>query len=182
MEPKQARIIFAALLILSFAFLIIIAIPKEEQKPIAFFAYGTNLDRATMKARAGGFENATAARLEGYRLAFQSSKNREFGVANIVQDEPASVPGAVYFLTAEQMASLDKSAGFPNFYNKKDVKALLAGGSEISAVAYYLNGNARFEAPSRPTVLASSKGLEQFGYGQEEQSALVDAAMWAQKN
>lgn len=176
MCAKWIKIIFAALVLVSFAFLVFIAMPREEKKPVAFFAYGANLDASTLRARAGGFENSTAAVLRGYKLAFQSNRNTEFGVANIVPDGSASVVGAIYVLTPGQMDALDKSANVPNFYAKKNVRVELANGQELDAVAYYLAGSAVFAAPSRPTLYAASEGLAQFGYGKGEQEGLSAAA------
>jgi len=177
-KTKDARIIFALLACASFLFTAYLLLAKNEaEKPTLLFAYGANLDPAAMKARAGGFEGMVPAKLGGFRLAFQTNKRTEFGVANIVADKSASVPGAVYNLTSEQMALLDKSAGYPNFYGKKNVLVKTPDGREIAAIAYALAGEPAFASPSRTYLDAVIKGLANAGYGKEEETQVGLAAI-----
>ena len=176
MRAKEARIIFAVLVAASFLFAAYVFSAKNEsEKSVLFFAYGANLDSATMKSRAGGFESVVPARLPGFRLAFQTNRQTEFGVANILPDEQGSVAGALYTLTKEQIAALDKAAGFPKFYGKKNVKVRTLDGKEIAAVAYSLEGQTEFAAPSRAYLDAVLKGLASAGYGKEEEAQVGEA-------
>ena len=174
-----AKKLFLACVLLCAAFLAFVALQKPSAGRIALFAYGTDLGMATMKARAGGFGNATAALAEGYLVAFQSSQNSAFGVANLVPSAAASAPGAVYWLTPAQMEALEHTEGVPGFYSRQAVMVRLADGRMVNATTHVLAGNARPVAPSRPTVLAISDGLAQFGYGSAEQDALAKAALQA---
>ena len=172
---KAEKIIFALLAciaVLVIASLAISAMPKE---PVAFFAYGPNLGKAAMEARAGGFVNATQAKLPGFALAFASQDNRptEFGVATVVEREGAHVSGALYYLTARQMDSLDRYAGTPNFYERSTVPVELQDGSVVEAQAYFLAGEIHSAAPSRLYMESAAKGLSEWGYGVSE---LDDAA------
>ena len=132
-----------------------------------------------MAARAGGFEGAAAATAGGYSLSFQSSQNSEFGVANLVPDASASAPGAIYWLTPAQMEALERAEGVPGFYSRQYAEVRLANGTTVDAAMHVLAGEARPVAPSRPTVLAISTGLSEFGYGAAEQGALANAASQA---
>lgn len=166
---------------LSLLFLAVIIFPKPEEAPVAFFAYGSNLEISTMRARAGGAENATPAILRGYRLAFQTNRDSEFGVANAIQDQSSFIAGAIYMLTPEQAKALDKASGVPDFYQKIPIVAEMQGGAKLPAATHVLSGAPSFAPPSRPIVLALSEGLQQFGYSQPEQDKVAAAASEAQQ-
>ncbi len=176
--PQMAFIGVAALSLLFLAFAMY---PKPEEKPVVFFAYGSNLEISTMRARAGGAENATPAILHGYRLVFQTNRDSEFGVANAIPDQTSSVAGAIYVLAPEQAKMLDKGSGGPDFYQKISITAEQRGGATLIAVTHVLSGTPSFAPPSRPIVLALSKGLQQFGYNQSEQDKIAAAASEAQQ-
>ncbi|HIH30546.1 TPA: gamma-glutamylcyclotransferase [Candidatus Micrarchaeota archaeon] len=178
---KKLQMLFTALVIVSLVFLVAIALPKPEQKPVAFFAYGTNLDASTMLSRSGGAASASPALLQGYRLAFQTSRNTEFGIPNLEADASSSVPGAIYFLSQEQSEAFDKASGIPDFYRKISVKVKTPAGSFVDAYTHVLSGQPSFAPPSKPTILAISKGLDEFGYSDEEKNSLALAASDAQE-
>ena len=159
------KIVFALLacvLLACLAFLAIGAFPKQQ---VAFFAYGANLAKSTMAARAGGFLDATAAAMPGYSLVFASQDARpaEFGVATPIQDGSGNVSGALYYLTPEQMAALDKQSGAPAFYERREI-IVVANGQNIRAQAYFLAGSTHQAAPSRNYYLATLKGIREWGY------------------
>jgi len=174
---QTEKIVFALLacaLLAGLAFLALDAMPK---RPVAFFAYGAALAKSAVNARAGGFINATAADLPGFGLVFASQDARptEFGVATLVQNESSSVKGALYYLTPEQMAFLDKQSGAPDFYERKMVKVVLPDGSGADAQAYFLAGSVHPAAPSRPYYLAAQGGMHEWGYDTSGLDAAVAA-------
>ena len=174
--------VFAALVCVLFAGLVFLALDAVPKQPAAFFAYGTNLAASTMNARAGGYLNATAAEMPGYLLAFASQDARpaEFGVATPVRNESSSVNGALYYLTQEQLASLDKQSGVPDFYERKMVKVRLQDGSTMDAQAYFLAGNTHPVVPSHPYYLAAQGGMTEWGYEENGlEAALVEAARYS---
>jgi cation transport regulator ChaC len=177
MKRAVLKAIFAAACLSALLFFAFIAHRQFQRgAPVYFFAYGAALDTATMKSRAGGFEAATAASLPGYRLVFQTNRRTEFGVANLAEGKEGRVYGAVYTLTGEQFALLEKSSGSRGFYRQIGVRAELPGGEEKDAVAFVLAGDATQAAPSRPYLVAAANGMKQFGYGEKEMRALSEAA------
>ena len=172
------KIIFAFLVCVLLAGLAFLALGAAPKQPVAFFAYGSNLAKSTMNARAGGFINATKAELQGYSLAFASQDARpaEFGVATPVQSESANVLGALYYLAPEQMASLDKQSGAPDFYERRDVNVALPDGSTVKAQAYFLSGATHPAAPSRTYYTAAQNGLKEWGYDEGSLDAAVAEA------
>jgi len=177
-----AKLVFATLAIAAAIFAVsIFCLHSQAGKPVYFFAYGASLDSATMKARAGGFSNATAATASGFRLAFQTNKHSEFGVANLAEEPGGRVNGAVYALSSEQFSELGKASGSGGFYRLLPLKAQCADGESVDAVTFVLAGETAAAAPSRPYLLAVSNGMRQFGYGASELGELSAAAQAASR-
>ena len=177
MKIPPAKLVFIALVFVSLSFLAYMySIYSNAGKPVFVFAYGGNLEKATFASRSGSFENAAPARLEGFALVFQTNRGTAFGVANIVKDGNASVPGAIYTLDRQQAHSLDAAMGVPDFYRQIAAKATLPDGTLVDVETYLLAGTPSFAPPSRPIVEAAAKGLEQFGYGAAEEDSLAKAA------
>ncbi len=172
------KIVFALLVCVLLAAFVFVAAGILPKQPVAFFAYGTNLAKSTMSARAGGFLNATAAEMPGYSLGFASQDARptEFGVATPMRDDGASVKGALYYLAPEQLAALDKQSGVPAFYERMEVSVALPDGSAVKAHAYFLAGGTHLAAPSRPYYLSAMNGMNEWGYGTGSLDAAVAAA------
>ena len=63
---RAEKLVFALLVAMLIAFLAFVAMGAAPKQPAALFAYGSNLAKSTMDARAGGYMNATAAQLPGY--------------------------------------------------------------------------------------------------------------------
>jgi len=158
--------------------LVFLALGAAPKQPVAFFAYGTNLAKSAMNARAGGFINATKAEMPGYSLVFASQDARpaEFGVATPMQSESANVLGALYYLTPEQLSALDKQSGAPDFYERKEVTVALPDGSTVKARAYFLSGATHPAAPSRSYYTAAQNGLKEWGYDEGSLEAAVAEA------
>jgi len=182
MKMQAAKLVFAALALATFMFAVFIFYPHlETDNSVYFFAYGAALDTATMKARAGGFSNATAATASGFRLAFQTNKRSEFGVANLVGDPIGRVSGAVYVLSSEQFSELEKASGSAGFYRQIALRAQGADGKTVDAVTFVLAGETTAAPPSRPYLLAVSNGMREFGHGEADLDALSAAAQAARQ-
>ncbi len=172
----DSKLFFGVALLVALLFAAYIVLSAEERDPLPYFAYGANLDPPTLKARTGGFVGVQPAKAVGYRLVFQTNSFSAFGVASLEPSAGGQVAGALYRLSNEQASALDREEGVPNFYRKQEVKVLLSDGSFARAFTYVLAGEAVPRAPSRPYVLAASKGLAAFGYSQKEQDELAQAA------
>ena len=173
---RLAFVLLACAVVLLLALGAIRFMNKDRQE--AFFAYGANLGKSTLGSRAGGFINATPASLPGYSLSFASQDSRpaEFGVATLAENKAGKVPGALYYLTAEQMDALDSQSGVPGFYEKRVVNVELPDGSRVGAQAYFLAGGFHLAVPSRPYILAATSGLTEWGYGTSDLDAAIAAA------
>ncbi len=78
-----------------------------------YFAYGSNLDLAQMRARCPSAQFIAIGKLPEHRLAFtRKSINRRCGVADAIPDRANEVWGAVFAIGETEVAQLDKSEGF----------------------------------------------------------------------
>jgi hypothetical protein len=111
-----------------------------------YFAYGSNLCTAQMAERCPSGQIFARALLPDYALVFpRRSERRNCGVAGIVPCPGRVVWGAVYRLTVEDIARLDRSEGHipgrdpaANAYNKRDIAVLRDGARDdiIRAFTY----------------------------------------------
>jgi len=172
---QAEKIVFALLVFILAAALAFVFLDTVPKQPTPLFAYGSLLAKSTMDARAGGYLNASAAELPGYSLIFASQDARptEFGVATLAPNASGSVQGALYYLTPEQIAALDRQMNAPNFYGRKEVTVALPDGSTVRVQAYFLSGTTHLAPPSRPYYLSAQRGLIEWGYD----NGSLDAAM-----
>lgn len=74
---------------------------------IYYYAYGSNLSSARLRARIGYSEYVGNHTLNNYKLVFNCG-----GFANIEPSEGDIVEGSLYSITSEQLAKLAKYEGF----------------------------------------------------------------------
>src|SRR5206468_12360573 len=94
-----------------------------------YFAYGSNLNRDDIRRRCPGARPGTRARLNGWRLSFR-------GVANIEPQPGATVHGALWWLTDDDVCSLDSYEGAPSHYVQRLVDVEIDGGRKVQAMTY----------------------------------------------
>ena len=79
-----------------------------------YFAYGANLNRASMALRCPRARPLQALYMPDWHLEFATHAN--------IRPEPGSVvPGALWEITPECEASLDRFEGFPIYYQKQTI-------------------------------------------------------------
>lgn len=118
-----------------------------------YFAYGSNMSHVQMVARCPSHKFICAAELLGYRLAFtRYSRKRDCGVADIVPDPEQSVWGAVFEVSGDDLAALDRHEGAhanPPAYVRIAVRVAAVDGRVFEAITYEVFDKATFEhAPS----------------------------------
>ena len=115
-----------------------------------YFAYGSNINLDQMARRCPNATVLTPVTLDGYRLAFRAS-----GVATILPEEGASVPGLLWKLTPHCERSLDTYEGFPRFYGKEDVYVRDGNGNHFPVMAYIMTPEyAQYPAEPLPQYCA----------------------------
>lgn len=116
------------------------AIMKTNATLLPYFAYGSNLDVAQMRARCPDAEPIGRAMLGGYRIAFAGTSRRWDGaaVATLLPARGRNVCGLLYKLSAESFSALDRFEGHPNVYSRVRVLVSDEKGRRRHALAYCL--------------------------------------------
>lgn len=114
-----------------------------------YFAYGSNMNRAQVRQRAGEPAEERLARLENFELNFDKIARGGTGTGNIAAAEGRVVHGVLYRLTEEQLKKLDRFEGVPEHYRRSEVNVLDAEGRKIAAQVYLARKVRRGLKPDR---------------------------------
>ncbi|MEJ8810612.1 gamma-glutamylcyclotransferase family protein [Variovorax ureilyticus] len=105
-----------------------------------YFAYGSNMSHDQIRTRCPSRTFVCVAELRGYRLAFtRYSPKRQCGVADIVASPGASVWGALFDMSEEDLAALDRHEGAhlsPPAYVRVHVQVSTPDGGSVEAITY----------------------------------------------
>lgn len=118
---------------------------------VRVFAYGSNLDAATMQLRAPGSRPVQRAELPDHRLTFPG------GLPNVESAEGESVPGAVYDVPEYSVGLLDFAEGG---YDRRTME--LAGGVGPVRVYQMTDTEGWRESRSGPLYEATKRGRKQW--------------------
>jgi len=138
----------------------------DPPKSLFYFAYGSNMSRSRMASRGVYWEKAMAGTLEGHTLKFnKDSGSKGTGYANIVKSKTHRVEGILYKLEdVYDTEILDMYEGYPDHYERKEIKVIGPDGKKIDAFVYKANPK-KIKADLKPTksylayLLAGSKYL-----------------------
>jgi cation transport regulator ChaC len=145
-----------------------------------YFAYGSNMGRATFLERRGMRPRAVRrAYLDGHRVCFDLPVGPgERGVANLVADPAARTWGVVYLLSASACELLDRTEGVDRgFYRRLAVEVVADDGphpERLAAFAY--RGEAR-----DPRRKPSARYLGMLLAGARELALPADYVAWLER-
>jgi gamma-glutamylcyclotransferase (GGCT)/AIG2-like uncharacterized protein YtfP len=138
-----------------------------------YFAYGSNMARRLMAETCADHRVLGPARLDGYRLAFtRRSIKTGTGVANVVADPSAAVWGALYEISEDCAAQLDRKEGHPWAYARTGVSVHLNGGTREAAFTYVVS------EPEDDDIPPSEPYLESIIEGARDHSLPTDYVAW----
>jgi cation transport regulator ChaC len=125
---------------------------RIDAATIWYFAYGSNMQRATFESRRGMRpREARCGRLAGYRLAFDLPVGSgERGVANLIVDANAETYGVLYRISTDELGVLDRTEGVDRGYYRRDevrVRSLDAG-EAVTAWTYLSSHGTEGRLPS----------------------------------
>ena len=104
-----------------------------------YFAFGSNMDAVQMARRCPGARPVAQASLPRHRLVFRGpSQNRGGGVASVDPDPDHQVRGLLWSVSEEDLRTLDRVEGAPQWYRREIVTVMLDDGSTCEAVLYRL--------------------------------------------
>ena len=125
-----------------------------------YFAYGANLNRASMSLRCPRARPRQALCLRDWCLEFAQHAN--------IRAEPGSeVQGALWEITPECEASLDRFEGYPVYYDKHTVTW------ENQEVMFYVMQDPRPAMPSAGYLTTIAEGYADWGLDHESLWAAV---------
>jgi gamma-glutamylcyclotransferase len=101
-----------------------------------YFAYGTNMSRAQMRARAGEILEEGPGRLENYELLFNKKVRGGTATANIHPAPGRAVEGVLYKINESAFRNLDRFEGAPQHYRRIEVNVLEGTGQACAAQVY----------------------------------------------
>ncbi|MBE7449219.1 MAG: gamma-glutamylcyclotransferase [Kofleriaceae bacterium] len=119
--------------------------PEAEPSPrppdlrrVRVFAYGSNVDADQIRYRCPSARLVGVATLRGHAMAFAGhSASRGGPVATVFACEALDVPGALYSMTRDDLARLDRFEGVPWMYTRTSVW-VIADGKRRRAEIYRL--------------------------------------------
>ena len=136
-----------------------------------YIAYGSNMNLEQMMHRCPGARLVGIGCLHGYQIEF----NRH---ATIVQKNSptASVPVAVWEITAEHEHRLDRYEGYPRYYWKISCTVEMDDGAHIQGMAYQMCAF-EFFPPDRVYFEGIREAYEALGLRSEIKRVLLPAFM-----
>lgn len=142
-------------------------------------AYGSNLNLERMKTRCPGCVLIGTTVIPGYRLLFKQSKSGAY--ATIEQDANWFVPAAVYKVSWQDEARLDRFEGCPRYYYKREflLRVRRLNGKLMRAkqlcTAYVMREYRPVGKPERWYFQLLDNGYEQFNFD----TAVLDVGLSA---
>src|SRR5271168_4899815 len=101
-----------------------------------YFAYGSNMSTAQMRARVGEVAEDRTGVLKNYELVFNKKVRGGTAAANIRPAQGSVVHGVLYKISDSSYRNLDRFEGAPVHYRRIQIEVLDAGGHTLPAEAY----------------------------------------------
>ena len=135
-----------------------------------YLAYGSNLNVNQMAYRCPNARPVGTGAIPGYELLFKGSKTGAY--LTIEKSADSFVPVAVWAVTPEDEAALDRYEGCPNFYYKKELTLTMretAGGKlrAVKAFVYIMHENREPALPRGEYVNICARGYQAFNFNPE---------------
>lgn len=135
-----------------------------------YLAYGSNLNVNQMAYRCPNARPVGTGAIPGYELLFKGSKTGAY--LTIEKAADSFVPVAVWAVTPEDEAALDRYEGCPNFYYKKELTINMretVGGKlrAVKALVYIMHENREPALPRGEYVNICAGGYQAFHFNPE---------------
>ena len=103
--------------------------------------------------------------LKGYRLLFKGSPGNAYLTIEAAGNQ---VPVVIWEIKADDEKELDRYEGYPNFYEKEEIKVGLETGETVIAMVYIMTDKIKdrieLNLPSKSYLEAVKEGYESFGF------------------
>ena len=129
-----------------------------------YFAYASNLSKKQMLERCPDSQPKFKATLHHYKLIFASwSRQWRGGVASIKPFRGERVIGGIYEISEACLKQLDKYEGYPNDYNRLNVKVFNEDGDAVDAITYIKAKQSEETRPSQEYLAVLQQGYRDWG-------------------
>ena len=118
---------------------------------ILYFAYGSNMQRATFEGRRGMVPlRHEVGCLDGFQLRFDLAVGPgERGVANLAREDGSEVYGVMYEITTADAERLDKTEGVDSgLYSRVDLGIMVDGERDLECFTYLSENRDKTRKPS----------------------------------
>ena len=131
-----------------------------------YLAYGSNLDVFQMRRRCPGAKPIGTAMIPDYELLYKGSQTGAY--LTIEKREGGEVPVAVWEVTADDEARLDRYEGYPTFYYKREMRLPVKLGSgktkQMTAFVYIMHEERKLGIPTSNYIRTCEIGYMVFGF------------------
>ena len=141
-----------------------------------YIAYGSNLNIEQMKFRCPTAKVVGISEIRDYRLLFKGSQTGAY--LTIEPYKGASVPVAVWEVTADDELSLDRYEGYPRFYYKAEMTlpVISIDGNrvrDLPAFVYIMHEDRTVGIPMQYYVDTCLEGYRAFSFDEEKLSDAI---------
>ena len=142
---------------------------------VLYFAYGSNLDHAQMRARCPTAKREARATLRGYALTFGGFSHRWNGaVASVRRARGSEVAGLLYAIEHDALRLLDRFEGYPFSYERV-IRYVVDEDGRRRRAQVYLQPEDGFEpwSPSPEYLAVIARAYRRLGFSRR---SLAEAA------
>ena len=134
-----------------------------------YIAYGSNLNIPQMQVRCPGARVIGTSAIEDYELLFKGSKTGSY--LTIEPKAGATVPVAVWEVSEQNEAALDRYEGFPTFYYKAEMVLPITGirtgkVRRRRVFVYIMHEERHLGLPHASYMAVCREGYRAFGFNQ----------------
>jgi len=105
------------------------------------FSYDSNLNHKQMNCRCPDNKFIKRVYLDNYKCVYDGhSNNWEDAVANVLKSTDSIVWGGLYEISESDLANLDRREGYPDSYDRKELKIEDNHGNTYKAITYFRIG------------------------------------------
>ncbi len=138
-----------------------------------YLAYGSNLNLSQMSYRCPNARPVGSITLKDYRLVYKGEVD-DYAYLTLEPFAGFSVPLGLFEVSLDDIHSLDKYEGYPEFYSKYYIPVKI-GRKTVEALVYIMNNNFDYHLPGIEYMQTCLNGYNDFGFDRKIlDRALID--------
>ena len=105
-------------------------------RPVNYFAYGSNMNSKRMESRNAAFSSKVSATLDNYEFVLNYKRTNGTAAANVRLKNGCSVHGVLYKCEHEALLFLDKYEGVDKKCYTREIVSVVSLGEKVEAYTY----------------------------------------------